>query len=304
MTHLQQTIKKAATISGQGLHSGLHTTLTFLPAPEHHGITFKRIDLAGQPSIKADVMNVAETQLGTTLRAGEATVQTIEHVLAALTGLGIDNVCIEMNASEPPICDGSAIDFIRILKEAGIQTQEANKKFIYIKDTIEYKNEAAGVYMKIEPSDSYSIDVQVDYNSEMVKPQAAKMENMDVFEKEFAHCRTFCFLRDVITMYNAGLVRGGNAHNAVVFVDKPVSEAEKIRLGEIFKEDKGIQINNGYLNGTKLHCDNEPARHKLLDIVGDLTLVGMPIIGKITAIRPGHKANTELGKLIKLKYLV
>lgn len=303
MTHLQQTIKQSASISGIGLHSGVKSTLTFLPAPENHGIIFKRIDIEGCPFIRADVNNVVDTQLGTTLSENRTVVKTVEHVLAALTGLGIDNVCIEMDGPEPPICDGSSIDFIQILKKAGIETQSAPKEYIYIQETIEYKNEKEQVYLKIEPADVYSIDVQVDYNSPLVPPQSAQMNEIGQFEKEIAHCRTFCFLRDVITMYDAGLVRGGNAHNAVVFVDRPVTEQEKEKLASVFKEDEGIKINNGFLNGTKLHCDNEPARHKLLDIVGDLTLVGKPIIGKITAIRPGHKANTELGKLILEKYL-
>lgn len=302
MLHSQQTISKPLSIAGIGIHSGKASTLTFCPAAENHGIVFQRVDLDGQPQIPALVDFVVDTQLGTTLFNGKAMVKTVEHVLAALTGLGIDNVLVQLDNEEPPICDGSSIEFVEILKKAGIVQQNALRNYLRITETLEFTNEAEQVWLRIEPAHTYSIAVEVDYSSPLVPPQSASMESLADFEDEIADSRTFCFLRDVIKMHSLGLVKGGTPHNAVVFVDSPVSEAERAQLKSLFKVED-IAIKDGFLNGMRLRHENEPARHKLLDMVGDLTLVGAPILGKITAKRPGHTANAAFSRLIRQTFM-
>ncbi len=300
MSFTQRTIIKPVSLTGIGLHTGFTSSITFVPANENSGIVFKRTDLPDSPTIEANAQFVVDTRLGTVLRKGNAVVQTVEHVLAAVFALGIDNLIIEINSSEPPIMDGSAKQFMELLKSAGIQNQNAPKNKLVLTEKIVYEEKERDVYLSIEPHPHLEIYVDVDYDSDILPPQSASLRNLDDFETEIAPCRTFCFLKDVLYMHSVGLIRGGSPENAVVIVDKPLTESEKEQLTKLFPISNS-EITTGFL-GTTLLFENEPARHKLLDIIGDLSLVGLPITGKITARKPGHKANTELAKLIQRKY--
>ncbi|MBX7241381.1 MAG: UDP-3-O-acyl-N-acetylglucosamine deacetylase [Bacteroidia bacterium] len=299
MTISQRTISNPVSLSGTGLHTGIIATITFVPAKENTGVIFKRTDLADSPELEANAQLVVDTRLGTVLSNGKAVVQTVEHVLAAVFALGIDNLIIEINTSEPPIMDGSAIAFVQALKSVGIVNQNAPKKQFLLTEKIIYEEKDRDVYLSVEPHPYLEIYVEVDYNSEVLPPQSASLTSLGDFEKEIAPCRTFCFLKDVLYMHSVGLIRGGSPDNAVVIVDKPLTETEKQQLSRLFPLPEN-EISSGFL-GTELLFDNEPARHKLLDIIGDLSLVGFPLSGKIIARKPGHKANTELAKLIQQK---
>lgn len=301
MMPLQQTISKPISLSGIGLHTGVTCELRFVPAPEYSGIVFRRVDLPGSPEIKAIADYVTDTRLGTTLRAGNAVVQTIEHLLAAIFALEIDNLIIEMNHSEPPIMDGSAYYFMNVLKQAGITRQSAAKNVLPITEKIIWEEPERGVFLSIEPYPILQIQVEVDYQSTILPPQTAFMQGLAHFETEIAPCRTFCFLKDVIKMYQVGLIKGGSPSNAVVIVDEPLTPESKKILNKLFPIPN-LEAKEGIL-GTTLLFDNEPARHKLLDIIGDLSLVGMPFTGKIIARKPGHKANTALAAKIRQRYL-
>jgi UDP-3-O-[3-hydroxymyristoyl] N-acetylglucosamine deacetylase/3-hydroxyacyl-[acyl-carrier-protein] dehydratase len=299
MYYKQHTIKNAVSVSGVGLHTGKTATMTFLPAPPNSGVLFKRIDLEGAPTIQADARFVVDISRGTTLEQNGARVYTVEHTLAALTGLQIDNVCIEIDGPEPPILDGSSIQFLKALEEAGLQEQEVPRNFFYIPETITYTDAARGVELIARPSFSYQVGVKVDYNSQVLGVQDAFLNKIEDFGEEIASCRTFCFLHELEMLYKGGLIKGGDLSNAIVIVDKVMPAEELNQLATLLGKPSVQANEQGYLNNLELRYKNEPARHKLLDLVGDLTLVGRPIIGKIHGIRPGHAANVELAKKIQ-----
>jgi UDP-3-O-[3-hydroxymyristoyl] N-acetylglucosamine deacetylase/3-hydroxyacyl-[acyl-carrier-protein] dehydratase len=295
----QHTIKQSISISGTGLHTGILVDMILHPANPGFGIQFKRIDLPGQPIIKADCDLVTDTSRGTTLEDKGAKVSTVEHILAALVGMGIDNCLIDINGPEIPIMDGSSQPFVEIIEEAGIEEQEAAKHWYTIDTNISFYNEEKRVEMVAMPSVEYKVTTLIDFNSPVLGTQHAGLKSIADFKSEIAPCRTFCFLHELEALLAHNLIKGGDINNAIVVVDKPVSEEEMARLASVFKKDKIEVKSEGYLNNLELRFPNEPARHKLLDVVGDLALVGYPIKAHIIANRPGHYSNVEFAKLIK-----
>ncbi|MEY3178119.1 MAG: hypothetical protein RL463_1320 [Bacteroidota bacterium] len=295
----QHTIKQSISISGTGLHTGILVDMILHPANPGFGIQFKRIDLPGQPVIKADCDLVTDTSRGTTLEDKGAKVSTVEHILAALVGMGVDNCLIDINGPEIPIMDGSSQPFVEIIEEAGIEEQEAAKHWYTIDTNISFYNEEKRVEMVAMPSVEYKVTTLIDFNSPVLGTQHAGLKSIADFKAEIAPCRTFCFLHELETLLAHNLIKGGDINNAIVVVDKPVSEEEMARLANVFKKDNIEVKSEGYLNNLELRFPNEPARHKLLDVVGDLALVGYPIKAHIIANRPGHYSNVEFAKLIK-----
>jgi len=295
----QHTIKKQVTLSGVGLHTGIVANMTFLPASPNHGYKFQRMDLEGQPIIDADVDNVVDVSRGTTLEQGGARVFTVEHVLAALVGMEIDNVLIQLNGPEPPILDGSSIQFINILDDAGLEEQNALRRFFEVPESIHYKDSAREVEMAALPLDDFRVTVMVDYNSPVLGSQHASITDISQFRQEIASCRTFCFLHELEMLYKNNLIKGGDLNNAIVVVDRIVEEAELSSLAKMFNKQKVEVQKEGILNNVELRYKNEPARHKLLDVIGDLALVGRPLKAQILAARPGHAANVAFAKKIK-----
>ncbi|MCS5663048.1 MAG: bifunctional UDP-3-O-[3-hydroxymyristoyl] N-acetylglucosamine deacetylase/3-hydroxyacyl-ACP dehydratase [Flavobacteriales bacterium] len=295
----QHSIKNEISISGIGLHTGNEATLTFRPAPIDHGICFKRIDLEGQPIIEADARYVTETDRGTTLNKKGIKLQTIEHVLAACAGLKIDNLLIELNGEEPPILDGSSIEFVKCLKKAIPQAQNAIRKYFVITEEINYEDPETGSRIQALPADEYSVTVTIDYHSKVLGNQKAELKTIDQFETEFADARTFCFLHELELLLQHGLIKGGDLSNAIVYVEKVVEEKELERLATLFNKETIGVCKDGYLNNLALHYPNEAARHKLLDVIGDLMLIGTPIKGKIIAHKSGHGPNTTFAKIMK-----
>lgn len=296
----QQTIEKSVSVSGVGLHTGVSATMTFVPAAINHGYKFQRIDLEGQPIIDADVDNVVDVSRGTTLEQNGARVYTVEHTLAALVGLQIDNVLIQLDGPEPPIMDGSSIKFVEALKEAGIIEQNASRNYFEISEPVRYINAEKDIEMVALPLNDYRLTVMVDYNSQVISSQHASLNDLTTFSREIASCRTFCFLHELEALYKANLIKGGDLTNAIVIVDRDVEEGELDYLSQLLnKPTIGVNKKVGILNNLELHYPNEMARHKLLDVVGDLALVGRPIKGQILAARPGHAANVALAKKIK-----
>lgn len=299
MSVKQNTIKQTVSVSGPGLHTGKSGQITFHPAPEGYGIKFRRIDLEGQPIIDADVANVTDTSRGTTLSQNGAQVHTIEHALAAFMGLGIDNVLVDMDMPEIPIKDGSSRYFVEALLESGIQEQSEERAYIKIEEAFEYKDEENGISILVEPCDHYELEVNIDFGTDILGKQQAVLTNINDFAKEIAPCRTFVFLHELEFLLKNDLIKGGDLNSAIVFVNRKVEQGELDRLAELFNKPKVKVKSEGILNNLELHFANEPARHKLLDMIGDLALLGKPIIGKITASRPGHHANTTFGKLLR-----
>ena len=295
----QHTIKEPVTISGTGLHTGVKVNLTFKPDEIDSGIRFKRIDLEGQPIIEADADLVTDISRGTTLSKGEAKVATVEHVLAALVGLQIDNVMIEMDAAETPIMDGSSILFIEALEKVGLQEQNALRNFFEVPEGIFYRDEEKNVEMAALPVDDYRVTVMIDYNSKVLGSQHASLNHITDFKNDISSSRTFCFLHELQYLYNNNLVRGGDLNNAIVVVDKLVEPEELDKLAVLFNKPKIEVKEEGILNNIELRHKNEPARHKLLDVIGDLALIGRPIKAQILAARPGHSTNVEFAKKIK-----
>lgn len=296
----QTTIKAPVTVKGVGLHTGKEVTMTFKPAPENHGFKFQRIDLPGSPIIDADVDNVTDTSRGTTITQNGASVSTVEHTLAALAGLELDNILIEIDAPETPIMDGSSIIFIEELEKVGFEIQDADREYFVISSNITYSESDRQVEMVAMPYiDDYRITVMVDYNSPVLGSQHAGLSGIAQFKKEIASCRTFCFLHELEMLLKNNLIKGGDLNNAIVVVDKVVSEAELDHLAKLFNRDKIAVAREGILNNVELRHQNEPARHKLLDVIGDLALIGMPLKGHVMAARPGHAANVAFAKKIK-----
>jgi UDP-3-O-[3-hydroxymyristoyl] N-acetylglucosamine deacetylase / 3-hydroxyacyl-[acyl-carrier-protein] dehydratase len=295
----QHTIGSAVSVSGTGLHTGVMAELTFQPANPGFGFQFKRIDLPGQPIIKADCDLVTDVSRGTTLESNGTKVSTVEHVLAALVGMGIDNCLIEINGPEMPIMDGSSEPFVEIIEEAGIIEQDAAKIWYSIDENIYYYDDKKKVEMLAMPAMEYNITTLIDFNSPVLGTQHAGLKHITDFKSEIAPCRTFCFLHELEMLLDNNLIKGGDINNAIVIVDKPVDEKEMARLKQIFRRDKIEVKSEGYLNNVELRFPNEPARHKLLDVVGDLALIGYPIKARIIANRPGHSSNVEFAKKIK-----
>lgn len=284
---------------GIGLHTGQKSTITFKPAEENHGFKFKRVDLDGQPVIDADVFNVVDTSRGTTLEQNGAKVHTTEHVLAAAYGLEIDNLLIELDGPEVPIMDGSASAFVEVLKQAEIVDQEAEKEYFVITENLTYEDLDRQTEMLAVPQDEFRVTVMVDYNSKILGTQHAQMYHLGEFEQEISKCRTFVFLRELEFLAKNNLIKGGDLDNAIVLVDKVMPQEKLDELAELLQKPKVEVKGIGVLNNVDLHFQNEPARHKLLDIVGDLALVGKPIKGHILAGRPGHKGNVDFAKIIR-----
>ncbi|MBX9891615.1 MAG: bifunctional UDP-3-O-[3-hydroxymyristoyl] N-acetylglucosamine deacetylase/3-hydroxyacyl-ACP dehydratase [Chitinophagaceae bacterium] len=296
---MQHTLASSVSISGTGLHTGILVDMTLKPANPGFGIHFQRIDLPNQPIIKADCDLVTDTSRGTTLQVGDAKVSTVEHVLAALVGMGVDNCLIELNGPEIPIMDGSSMPFIELIEKAGVLEQEAAKAWYSIDENIFHYDEGKRVEMVAMPAMDYQITTLIDFNSPVLGTQHAGLKTMRDFRNEIAPCRTFCFLHELEMLLDNDLIKGGDINNAIVVVDKPVTDDEMSRLAKIFKREKVEVKSEGYLNNLELRFPNEPARHKLLDVVGDLALIGYPIKARIIANRPGHSTNVEFAKKIK-----
>ena len=295
----QHTINKSISISGTGLHTGVLVDMTLLPANPGFGYQFQRTDLPNQPIIKADCDLVTDTSRGTTLQVGDAKVSTVEHILAALVGLGIDNVLIQVNGPEIPIIDGSSSPFIVEIEKVGVLEQDAAKAWYSIDENIFHYDDEKRVEMVALPALDYQITTLIDFNSPVLGTQHAALKTIKDFKTEIAPCRTFCFLHELEALLKNDLIKGGDINNAIVVVDKPVSNEEMARLAKVFKREKIEVKSEGYLNNLELRFPNEPARHKLLDVVGDLALTGYPIKARIIANRPGHSSNVEFAKKIK-----
>lgn len=295
----QHTLRETATIAGTGLHTGAMVEMALNPAAVNTGILFQRIDLPGQPLIKADCDLVTDTSRGTTLESNGAKVHTVEHLLAALVGMGIDNVVITLTGPEIPIIDGSSIPFVEIIEKAGVAEQEAEKTWYTIDENIIFRDEVKNVEMVAMPAAEYSITTLIDFNSPVLGTQHAGLKHINEFKTEIAPCRTFCFLHELEMLLDNNLIKGGDINNAIVIVDKKVDEKEMQRLQKIFKKERIEVKSEGYLNNLELRFPNEPARHKLLDIIGDLALIGYPVKAHIIASRPGHSSNVEFARKIK-----
>ena len=300
MLEKQQTISSEISISGVGLHTGNKTRLTFKPAIENHGIKFVRADLAERPTIDADLNNVVNLSRGTTLGAGSIQVHTVEHVLAALYGMQIDNVLVEIEGNEPPVMDGSSVQFVEKLKVAGIVQQSAPREYIEVDRTIVYHNKEKAIDIVIVPSPVFRITYMIDYPNSHLGTQYTAMYDIDEFENEYAPARTFCFLSETEKLKEAGLIKGGNLDNAVVFIDRELEDSEFDRMKELFGlQSTKIERDGGILDNRKLRFDNEPVRHKVLDLLGDLALLGNPIKGHVMAARAGHAAHAEIAKKVR-----
>lgn len=295
----QHTLSKSVSISGTGLHTGIMVDMVLNPANPGHGIQFRRTDLPDQPVIKADCDLVTDTSRGTTLEFNGAKVSTVEHILAALVGMGVDNCQIDINGPEIPIMDGSSQPFVECIEKAGVEEQDAAKIWYTIDTNISFYDEKKRVEMVAMPAVEYKITTLIDFNSPVLGTQHAGIKGIGDFRTEIAPCRTFCFLHELEALLANNLIKGGDINNAIVVVDKPVTEEEMGRLAGIFKKDKIEVKSEGYLNNLELRFPNEPARHKLLDVVGDLALIGYPIKAHIIANRPGHSSNVDFAKLIK-----
>ena len=301
----QTTIGKKVSLTGVGLHTGMEVEINFLPAEINDGYKFRRIDLEGLPMINADANLVTNTQRGTCLEKNGVTIQTCEHVLAALVGLEIDNVIIELSTSEPPIMDGSSKYFIEALESAGVEELEAFRDVFVVKDVISYIDEETGSEITIIPSDEYQVTTMVDFGTKILGTQNATLQHLSDFKKDISDSRTFSFLHELEMLLESGLIKGGDLNNAIVYVDKPLSEETMERLKKAFNKDSISVTSNGILDNLTLHYPNEAARHKLLDVIGDLALIGTRIQGKVIANKPGHFVNTQfakkLSKIIKLE---
>lgn len=295
----QHTLRTEVAISGTGLHTGVLVDMILKPAGPGFGIQFQRSDLPGGPIIKADCDLVTDTSRGTTLESNGMKINTVEHVLAALVGMGVDNVLISLNGPEVPIIDGSSEPFVDIIEKAGIEEQRADKIWYTLSQNIFYKDEKKNVELIAVPANEYSITTLIDFNSPVLGTQHAGLKHIRDFKNEIAPCRTFCFLHELEMLLDNNLIKGGDFDNAIVVVDRPVDSKEMARLTKIFRKPNIEVKSEGYLNNIELRFPNEPARHKLLDVVGDLALIGYPVKAHIIANRPGHSSNVEFARKIK-----
>ncbi|MDP3397587.1 MAG: bifunctional UDP-3-O-[3-hydroxymyristoyl] N-acetylglucosamine deacetylase/3-hydroxyacyl-ACP dehydratase [Bacteroidales bacterium] len=295
----QQTIKNIYTFSGKGLHTGSYVTMRLIPAPENHGIIFRRTDIEGQPTIEASVDNVKFTDRGTVLEASGTKISTVEHVMSALYALGADNVLIEIDGDEVPILDGSTAPFAEPIASDGLVELSAAKRVFVVKEKIHYKDEATGSEITIFPDDTFSADVMIDFNSKVLGTQFARYTKDTDYTKEIAPCRTFVFMHDLEMLFKNNLIKGGDIDNAIVIAEKPLSNDEIVNLNKIFGSEQIKSVEQGYVNIDEPRFFNECARHKLADLLGDLALSGVKIIGKVSAVKPGHKINTKVAAMIK-----
>jgi len=299
MAEKQTTLKAPILLSGKGLHTGVEVNMTFKPAPDSHGYIFKRVDLPGQPIINALAENVVETSRGTVLEENGARVSTVEHVLAAFVGMKIDNVLIEVDGPEAPILDGSAIEFANAIEKTGTVEQETDRKYFILKEKLEYYDEEHGIHIIAYPDKVQSLNVLIDYNSRVLGNQYASLEEVKNFKEEIAPCRTFVFLHELEYLIQNNLIKGGDVDNAIIIVDRKVSQEELDRLADLFNKPHVKVQPEGILNNVALRFANEPARHKLLDLIGDLALVGRWFKAKIIATRPGHASNNEFARALR-----
>ncbi|CAN5468356.1 bifunctional UDP-3-O-[3-hydroxymyristoyl] N-acetylglucosamine deacetylase/3-hydroxyacyl-ACP dehydratase [soil metagenome] len=305
MSRKQRTVATDVSMSGVGLHTGNTSTITFRPAPEQYGYRFVRTDLEGSPEIPALVDHVVDIARGTTIAIGDVRVHTVEHVLAALVGMGVDNCRIELTANEPPVGDGSAMPYVEMIQRAGIQVQAADREYLVLEAPIRYVDEERGTEIVALPNDDYRVTVLVDYNNPALGSQHTGLFDLErEFVTEFASARTFCFLHEVEMLHEQGLIKGGNLDNAIVIVDKEMSDDELAAvLAKLGVSGNAVLGTNGILNNNKLRFKNEPARHKLLDMLGDLALIGVPLQAQVLAARPGHTANIEFARKVRQLYL-
>lgn len=298
----KQTIQKPTSLSGKGLHSGTSVQMTIHPAEGNHGIKFMRTDVEGTPTINADVNLVSETNRGTKLKNSKTEIGTVEHIMSALTALGIDNALIEINGPEVPIMDGSALPFVKALKEAGLVEQEEEREYFVVEETITYTDDS-GAELVLMPSEKYEVTTMIDFDSPVLGQQYAELNDLAKYEEEIAPCKTFVFVHELVNLIDQDLIKGGNLENAIVIANEKITQesldtiAQKIEIPEIEFNMEGI------VNKSDLKFSNEPARHKLLDVIGDLALVGKPIKGKVVATKPGHKTNIEFAKIIKKQFI-
>lgn len=295
----QKTIKSSFSLSGKGLHTGLNLTVEFCPAPENHGYKIQRVDVEGQPIIEALAENVTETQRGTVLSNGSERVSTIEHGLSALYALGIDNCLMKVDGPEFPILEGSAKLYLENIERVGIVEQEAEKDYFVVTEPIEYRDAKGVSIVRIEPAEEFSVSVLVSFDQSAISDQHADLMHMEDFAKEIAPSRTFVFVRDVEPLLAAGLIKGGDLDNSIVLYERELPQDRYDRIADAMKVPRMDAKKLGYINHRPLVWDNEPARHKLLDVIGDMSLIGKPIKGHITGIRPGHRVNNQFARMLR-----
>lgn len=295
----QRTIKECFALSGKGLHTGLSLTVEFCPAPENYGYKIQRVDVEGQPIIEALAENVTETQRGTVLSNGTERVSTVEHGLSALYASGIDNCLIKVNGPEFPILEGSAKLYVENIQRVGVIEQESEKEYLVVAEPIEYRDEKSGSVLRIEPADEFAVSVLVSFDSSSISNQHAELKQMKDFSTEIAAARTFVFVRDIEPLLAAGLIKGGDLDNSIVLYEREMSQERYDRIADAMNIPRMDAKKLGYINHRPLVWENEPARHKLLDVIGDLSLVGKPIKGHVTAYRPGHRVNNLLARMLR-----
>lgn len=297
----QRTIKESFSLSGKGLHTGLNLTVEFCPAPENHGYKIQRVDVEGAPIIEALAENVTETQRGTVLSNGTERISTVEHGLSALYALGIDNCLMKVNGPEFPILEGSAKLYVENILRVGIVEQEVEKDYLVVTEPIEYRDELSGSVLRIEPAEEFAVSVLVSFDSSSISNQHASLTNMEDFPTEIAPSRTFVFVRDVEPLLAAGLIKGGDLDNSIVLYEREMPQDRYDRLADAMNIPRMDAKKLGYINHRPLVWDNEPARHKLLDVIGDMALIGKPIKGNIIANRPGHRVNNQFARILRKK---
>ena len=295
----QNTLKEQFSLSGKGLHTGLNLTVTFMPAPPDHGYKIQRIDMPGQPIMDAIAENVIDTQRGTVLGKGEMRCSTVEHAMAALYALGLDNVLIQVDGPEFPILDGSAELYVNAIQRVGILEQDAPKDFYYINKKMEFRDEATGACITLLPDEDFSITSMISFESSVLSSQFATLDNMDKFATEVAAARTFVFVREIEPLLMAGLIKGGDLDNAIVIYENELPQEKLDKLCQLTGAEQHDAKDMGYLQHKPLMWENEPARHKLLDIIGDMALIGRPILGRVIATRPGHTINNKFARMVR-----
>lgn len=295
----QLTLKDSFVVRGKGLHTGLEIEATFMPSEENTGYAFQRVDLEGQPIIEAVAENVVATTRGTVIAKDNVAVGTIEHAMAALYAAGVDNVLVKVNAPEMPILDGSAIVYANEIERVGLVEQNADKEFFVVRHKIEVADEESGARIVLLPDDQFSVDVKINYNSPVLGNQYATLDNIADFKQEIASCRTFVFIREIEGLIKANLIKGGDLDNAIVIYDSPLSQEHLDNIADLMNVPHMHVTDFGFINEKPLKADNEPARHKLLDIIGDIALIGRPLKGRVLATRPGHTINTRLAKQLR-----
>lgn len=299
---MQHTIQDKFSLTSKGLHTGLHLTVTFNPAPVNHGIKIQRIDLEGQPILEPLAENVFDTSRGTVIGTPEVRVSTIEHGLASLVGMGVDNCLIQVDGPEFPILDGSSIFYVQEILRVGLVEQDAPRNYLTIDEVVEYYDETSGSHLRLEPSDSFSVDSTIVFpDSPFLQTQRAVLNDPRDFATEIASARTFVFVREIEPLLQMGLIKGGDLTNALVIYERQLTQERLDALADKLGVEHRDAEHLGYLQQKPLTWDNEPARHKLLDILGDLALVGRPLKGRVVAVRPGHKANNQFARLIRSK---